>query len=315
MNPAYSVIFFTSASGLGYGLLAFMGLFAGLGLLPADRWLGFWGLGIALAAVTFGLLSSLFHLGHPERAWRAMSQWRSSWLAREGVVAVLTYVPAGVLGISWVFFEDTTGGVALAGFVVAFLSAMTVYSTGMIYGSLRTIPAWYLPLVPANYLVLAAMTGAVWFVGLLQVFQISAVPATVIALFLLVTGLISKIRYWRQIDEAPVTSTSGTATGLGHLGEVRLLETPNTSANYLNKEMGFRVARKHALKLRRITLLAGFLLPFALLSLTAVASGLPAILLAVVAALVMMAGVVMERWLFFAEARHVVNLYYGETSI
>ncbi|MBT3702500.1 MAG: dimethyl sulfoxide reductase anchor subunit [Alphaproteobacteria bacterium] len=315
MNPAYSVIFFTTASGLGYGLLVFIGVFASLGLLPADRWLGFWGLGLALAAITFGLLSSTFHLGRPERAWRAVSQWRSSWLAREGVLALLTYVPAAVLGIAWVFYEQISGSIALAAIAVAVLSLVTVYCTGKIYASLKTIPAWHQTIVPVNYVILALMTGAVWFLALLNIFSLPSMQVSVMAVVLLVFGLAAKVRFWRQIDHAPVTSTSGTATGLGDLGEVRLLETPNTSANYLNTEMGFKVARKHAAKLRRIAIIFGFVLPALLVILAGLASGVPAVLFSCLAALLMMVGMVAERWLFFAEAKHVVNLYYGETTI
>ena len=315
MTPAYSVIFFTTASGLGYGLLVFIGVFASLGLLPADRWLGFWGLGLALAAITFGLLSSTFHLGRPERAWRAVSQWRSSWLAREGVLALLTYVPAAVLGIAWVFYEQISGSIALAAIAVAVLSLVTVYCTGKIYASLKTIPAWHQTIVPVNYVILALMTGAVWFLALLNIFSLPSMQVSVMAVVLLVFGLAAKVRFWRQIDHAPVTSTSGTATGLGDLGEVRLLETPNTSANYLNTEMGFKVARKHAAKLRRIAIIFGFVLPALLVILAGLASGVPAVLFSCLAALLMMVGMVAERWLFFAEAKHVVNLYYGETTI
>jgi sulfite dehydrogenase (quinone) subunit SoeC len=315
MNPAYSVIFFTTVSGLGYGLLVFIGAFASLGLLPEDRWLGFWGLGLALAAVTFGLLSSTFHLGRPERAWRAVSQWRSSWLAREGVLALTTYIPAAVLGIAWVFYEDLSGGIAVAALVLAVLSLTTVYSTGMIYASLKAIPAWHQTIVPVTYIVLALMTGSVWFLALLNIFNLSSMPVNVMAIVLLVIGLVVKVRFWRQIDEASVTSTSGTATGLGDLGEVRLLETPNTSANYLNTEMGFKVARKHAVKLRRIAIAFGFVLPALLIVLAGLASGLPAVLFSCLAALLTMVGMATERWLFFAEAKHVVNLYYGETAV
>jgi len=315
MNPAYSVIFFTTASGLGYGLLAFIGVFASLGLLPADRWLGSWGLGVALAAITFGLLASTFHLGHPERAWRAVTQWRSSWLAREGVLALLTYVPAAVLGISWVFFEQISDGIALAALLVAITSTITVYCTGMIYASIKAIPAWHQTAVPVNYVLLAAMTGAVWFLALLHIFDLPIIPNTVIAVVLLAFGLAAKVNYWRQNDDAPVTSTSGTATGLSELGDVRLLETPNTSANYLNKEMGFKVARKHAVKLRRIAIATGFVIPVIFVILAALASGIPAVFFSLFAAIIMMIGVVTERWLFFAEAKHVVNLYYGETAI
>ena len=315
MNPAYSVIFFTTSSGLGYGLLVFLGLFAGLGLLPEDRWLGFWGMGVALATVTFGLLSSSSHLGHPERAWRAVTQWRSSWLSREGVLALLLYLPAGVLGIAWVFFEQLSGSIAAAAFVLVIVSLLTVWSTGMIYASLKTVPAWHQPVVPVTYVVLALMTGSVWFLALMHLFSLPALPVAVMALILLVFGLAAKVRYWNDIDNAPATSTSGTATGLADLGDVRLLESPNTSANYLNREMGYKVARKHALKLRRISIVTGFVLPVVLVVLSVLASGAAAIVFSVLASLIMMIGIVTERWLFFAEAKHVVNLYYGETEI
>src|SRR5262249_61916837 len=103
MHPSLSVIFFTTASGAGYGLLAILGVLVGLGLLPDDRSFVIAALGLALAFVSAGLVSSTFHLGHPERAWRAFSQWRSSWLSREGVAASVTYVPAGLFGLALVW--------------------------------------------------------------------------------------------------------------------------------------------------------------------------------------------------------------------
>ncbi|MGE0726177.1 MAG: DmsC/YnfH family molybdoenzyme membrane anchor subunit, partial [Alphaproteobacteria bacterium] len=96
MHPALSVIVFTTASGAGYGLLALLGLLAPFGLVPASTWFGLAATGLALVAVAGGLLSSTLHLGHPERAWRAMSQWRSSWLSREGLAAVVSFFPAGL---------------------------------------------------------------------------------------------------------------------------------------------------------------------------------------------------------------------------
>src|ERR1700746_2338146 len=104
MHPAFSVILFTTTSGAGYGLLVLLGVFAGTGLLPENPWFGFASLALALGMATAGLLASTFHLGPPERAWRAFSQWRSSWLSREGVAAVATFLPAGLFGIAWVFF-------------------------------------------------------------------------------------------------------------------------------------------------------------------------------------------------------------------
>src|SRR4029078_11734102 len=99
MHPAYSVIVFTTASGAGYGLLIWLAVGAALNLVPRDPMLGLFGLGLALALVTAGLLPSMLHLGRPERAWRSLSQWRSSWLSREGLAAIVTYLPARALAL------------------------------------------------------------------------------------------------------------------------------------------------------------------------------------------------------------------------
>ena len=42
---------------------------------------------IAYALASGGLIASTFHLGHPERAIKAFTQWRSSWLSREAWLA------------------------------------------------------------------------------------------------------------------------------------------------------------------------------------------------------------------------------------
>ena len=95
MRPAWSIIFFTTMSGLGLGLAGWVVI----GLLPLMSREAVIGVGvITLALIGAGLVSSTFHLGHPERAWRALSQWRSSWLSREGVLAVV--VMAGLAGVA-----------------------------------------------------------------------------------------------------------------------------------------------------------------------------------------------------------------------
>lgn len=158
MHPAFSIIFFTSAAGAGYGLLALLGLLAPFGLLPASPLFSLAALALALGLVVAGLLSSLAHLGRPERAWRALSQWRSSWLSREGVAAVATFLPAGVFAIAWFFLGGGVAGVA--GWITAAMAAVTVYCTAMIYASLKPIRQWANPWVPRTYLALSLMTGA-----------------------------------------------------------------------------------------------------------------------------------------------------------
>jgi DMSO reductase anchor subunit len=308
VHPSFSVIFFTTASGAGYGLLALVGALAPLGIAPSDAAFGFVALGLALGGVTAGLVSSTFHLGHPERALRAFSQWRSSWLSREGVAAVVTYLPAGLFGIFWVFFGVVS---AILGTLTAIGSVVTVFCTAMIYRSLRPVQRWHNGWVVPNYGALALMTGALWLALLLRLFGTGKEGVTWLVLFAIILAAVLKLAYWRFIDTSASAGTAESATGLGALGKVRLLEAPHTSENYLLKEMGFQIARKHAAKLRRIAFLLAFALPFALSLVPLASSGWPAALAALLAAPLATFGVLIERWLFFAEAKHAVTLYYG----
>jgi sulfite dehydrogenase (quinone) subunit SoeC len=309
MHPAFSVIFFTTASGAGYGLLALLSIAAPFGLVPADRAFGTTALVLSLGLITLGLLSSTAHLGRPERAWRAFSQWRTSWLSREGVLSLATYLPALLFGFLWIFHGQTN---AVAGLATASLAAVTVYCTAMIYASLKPIHAWSNPWVPRVYLVLSLMTGALWLNALVLLWGASASWLSILALLATVAGVWVKERYWSFIDTTQGPSTAESATGLR--GKVAFLDGPHTEANYLLREMGYRIARKHSLKLRRITLALGFAVPLLLTLLGAAVNGPSAAFAALLAAVSAMIGVLVERWLFFAEAKHTVTLYYGAST-
>jgi len=314
MHPAYSVIAFTTMSGAGYGLLGLLGVLGATGLLPAERWFGFVAFAMALGLVTAGLLASTFHLGHPERAWRAFSQWRSSWLSREGVAAVVTYVPAGIYAIGWVFFEQNTGLWAIAGWLTAMCSAITVYCTAMIYASLRTIPRWYNRWVPSVYMALGLATGAVLLTAVAHIFGLFAPWMAWLAVAAFALAILMKLAYWGSADNAPRQYTAEQATGLGGIGKVRQLEAPHTQANFVQREMGYQVARKHADKLRKIVL-ATLAAPIALLALATISPLIVAMMLTKVALAFAVVGVSVERWLFFAEAEHIVNIYYGAAAV
>lgn len=310
MHPAFSVVFFTTATGAGYGLLALLGVLGGFEIIPSDFWLGLLGLGLSFGLIAAGLLSSTGHLGRPERAWRAFSQWRSSWLSREGVSSVLTFIPAGVFGIGWAFFGRAGGWVAVAGVLAAIGAIVTVCTTGMIYASLKPIAQWHSRYTLPAYLIFATMTGSVLMNALLQGFGVASMAVLVLSLLATLAGWGWKLATWRYNDRLDIPTTANTATGLAG-GTVRSLEWPHTEENYLLKEMGFRIARKHSAKLRMLTQALAFTLPALLLAATfalpwpyaAVPSGL--------AAIIQFAGMLVERWLFFAEAKHTVTLYYG----
>ena len=136
--------------------------------------------------------------------------------------------------------------------------------------------------------------------------------ALIIILSMLFLAWAVKWAYWGFIDSQKVTSTTGTATGLDRFGEVTQLEAPHTSENYLLMEMGYQVARKHASKLRHIAFSLGLLVPGILILLAMKLDGITQIAVLTLALLAGYGGIVVERWLFFAEAEHVVGLYYGK---
>jgi sulfite dehydrogenase (quinone) subunit SoeC len=307
MHPAFSIVIFTTLSGLGYGLAAVLGL----GLLdPAATATKVAHL-LALALIATGLLSSTLHLGNPRRAWRALSQWRSSWLSREGVMALATFVPL-TLSAGASLFEDRY--LLFPGLIGAVFCAVTVYCTAMIYASLKSVQAWHTPLTPLCYLLFSAAGGLVLasFFGFADAGSTVLVPA--LAVLVIIAAWMAKLFWRHRMRTLRPISTPETATGLGRIGRVRLFERPHVNENYLTREMGFKIARKHAAKLSAITFLLGGAVPVLLLLallLTRSEAGISAALVALLAACCHTVGVLMERWLFFAEARHAVMNYYG----
>lgn len=309
MHPALSIIVFTTLSGLGYGLAAVLGL----GLLDPAALATKLAHVLALLLVGAGLVSSTQHLGNPQRAWRALSQWRSSWLSREGVMAILTFIPLCVAAYGAIFQSRY---LPVAGLLGTLGAAVTVYCTSMIYASLRSVQAWHTPLTPACYLLFAGAGGSL--LGLFFALSGggSVLVLSLMSVVLLIAAWVVKSLWRRNMLSLVPLSTPESATGLGSIGSVKLFETPHFNDNYLTSEMGFRVARKHAAKLARLSVFLGGVMPVVailILSASGAAAALSlAIPLAVLAVVSHVAGVLAERWLFFAEARHAVMNYYGQ---
>ena len=302
MHPALSVIFFTVTSGAGFGFM----LVLGLGLpMPESPVAAFFISVLAGGLAIVGLISSTFHLGHPERAWRAFSQWRSSWLSREGVLAVLTLSCFGLYVFFWVFSGER---VLMLGLLVSILSFATIFATAMIYAQLKTVPNWHTYLTPLCYLFFAIASGLLLAAAFTS--GHSASIATAAFVFVMLSWAI-KLKWWSRADTVGFNDTGsdvGTATGLGKIGKVRLLEKPHSGENYLTKEMVHQIGRKHADKLRKLALIVGGIIPVILCFLV-VFVGLANLVL-VLAFIAMTVGLFAERWLFFAEAKHAVSLYY-----
>jgi DMSO reductase anchor subunit len=304
MHPAFSVIFFTVSSGAGLGLFALLVLAdlfkLGGGLSPQALLLP--GI-LAIFLVGGGFLSSVFHLANPKNSWRAVMRFRTSWLSREGVFGLLFFPFAAVyLGLAWLMPDSWLPARYTFGIVALLLSWAAIFSTGMIYACLKTIRQWNTPLTPANYLALGHFSGALLLLAFLPqenqgLFVFVATGFLAVAAFL-------KAIYYYWIVAPHISSTINTATGFNR-AKVKLLDQGHTHGTFLTQEFGFQVARKYRLILKFIFFMIAFAYPLTVLI------GKPTQGEVVMAALSAMLGMVLERWLFFAEARHVVNLYHG----
>ena len=317
MKPSISIIFFTVSSGAGLGLLALLALSDAFGrALPSGALM--LGIALALTMVAAGLASSVLHLAKPSNAWRAFSRFRTSWLSREAVFAACLFpIALGYFALAW---ADERGPAAvIAALLAAVLSWAVLVSTAMIYASLKPIRQWHSAWTPVNYLLLGHWSGAVLLLGLARVNAAHERSFGWLAGALGVAALIAKIVHWRAITAgASGAPTLEGAIGVPEYGGVgvrpagmsvaraRLFDVGHSHGTFLTDEFGFVLARRNAVVLRVAALGAGFLVPAVW-----ILSGTASAPFAGIAAIVCLAGLLAERWLFFAEAQHTVRLYHG----
>ena len=290
MHPAPSVIIFTILSGLGFGLFIFLGI----GLPTATGWEAFFLFFLAYGFSIIGLLSSTFHLGNPQRFLKAFSQWRTSWLSREGILSVATLVLMAPFAIGKIFFEIEYFAL---GFIASVLSILTIVCTSMIYGQLKTVPRWNTTFTPILFTLYSLGGGAI------------LASQVAFAAYTLIFCSIFQIFAWIKSDKYFDKSGSNlnTATGLGRSADIRLLEGPHSGTNYLLKEMVHIIGRKHSQRLRVIGFLFVGIMPGLILLFLSTN-----IIILTIILLIHLFGMTIVRWLFFAEAEHVVGIYYSK---
>ena len=304
MRPALSVIFFTVASGAGLGLLVWL-LIASLmaNHIRMDATTFYKGAAIAAALITAGLVSSTLHLANRKNAIYALTRIRTSWLAREGLLALLLYPLAA---LHWYALES--GLPQVTPFTLGLLIADAIavlYCTGMIYGCLKTIPRWNTWMTPVKYVLFGLMSGAVLLPAVLSLRppEVGPIGKPMVAIVLLAAGLVLYLTY--LLKHPRRQHTINDALGFQQ-GKVRLLDVGHSHGTFLTNEFGFSVAREKARLLRWVAICCAFIVPLLLCYFTKWFW---------VASLICIIGLLVERWLFFAEAEHVVRLYHGQQRV
>jgi len=322
MHPAFSIILLTTLIGAGQGL--FLALYTGqlysvFKLLPVQNPSQFYVLGslIALALLVAGLVSSFFHLGRPERAWRTASRWRTSWMSRE-VIALPAFMTAvagwGLIHLmDWnpvIFIYHETFEIDLSllvGAVASLLCFILFLCTGMIYACIKMLQEWATPLTVVNYTLFGGASGfmlatvfAAWQgSGMTLFFGVWAVILTVLAFFSRSASLFrnSHLKHKSSLE---------TAIGIRH-SQIEQKAQGSMAGSFNTREYFHGASRRKYKSVKWLFLLLVFPLPVLLLVV-----GLTANMVAVLGAafLVQFMGLLLERWFFFAQANHPQNLYY-----
>jgi sulfite dehydrogenase (quinone) subunit SoeC len=321
MKPAFSVIILTTLIGAAQGL--FLALFtqqsyALFGLLPkqADSFYAYGSI-LALLLLAAGLVASFFHLGHPERAWRAATQWRTSWLSRE-VIALPAFMGIVFLyGASQLFnwkpvLITLPSGLTIDASIIlgciGTLLAFTLYTcTGMIYVAIKVMKEWASPLTIVNFILLGGASGF----SLAAAYAAFAAPTQTgffagWAFIITVMGLASRAAsLWRNAHLRPQT-TMQTAIGIRHPRIVQKSQGA-MGGSYNTREFFHGKSEAFIRTIKPAFLITAFILPLPLLYMGNTA-------LLVIAFMLQYAGLMAERWFFFAEANHPQNLYYQTIS-
>jgi sulfite dehydrogenase (quinone) subunit SoeC len=301
MKPALSIVFFTVASGAGLGLLALAALADLLllgGGLSRSQLLTAGIVGFVLVAA--GLLASTLHLANPKNAWRSFARFRTSWLSREAVFAVL-FMLAALMYIASVAWQPSALRIPAAIAVVA-LAWAVLYCTAMIYASLKPIRQWHTALTPLCYLLFGHYSASLMLIWIAERGQTDTGPYVIVSLVLLALAAVAKVA-WIEKALAHAGSSIQSALGMPTAAQVKLLDAGHTHGTFLTNEFAFKLARSHAERLADAFWVAAFAVPALVIAL------MPDAILGAV--LLCLAGLLAERWLFFAEARHTVNLYHG----
>ncbi len=332
MRPEASVILLTTLTGAGQGL--FLALFvaqvlalSGLVAPRPDAGFDVAGSAIALVLCGAGLVASFFHLGRPERAWRAIAQWRTSWLSREVIVLPAFMGAVFAWGVAqWLGWPPTAsaapgsgaigpaaaiGPATVIGLLGALLALALFVCTAMIYACLPFLREWHSPLTLLNFTLLGCASGFTLAAALAS----RAAPdltglLTAVALAFTLLGLASRGASLARNARLKPKSTLQTAIGIRH---PRIVQTSmGFQAGSFNTHEFFHGRPPGTLRwVKWAFLAAAFVLPAALLAAAMAAPSTPLLALAFA---VQMAGLVAERWFFFAEANHPQNLYYSAVA-
>lgn len=311
MRPQFSIIFFTTLAGMAQGLLFSLAILDFPVQIFTQSFLSTFAFPAALVLLGLGLIASFFHLGRPERAWRAAMMWRTSWLSRE-VIVLPMLIAVTVLGLLYSLTNEIPSWLWIAIVIAAILLWIC---TAKIYQCIRFIQEWSHPSTLMNFTLLGITSG--WMllgvlVGLFdgtKEFPLNSVMSG-ISFILLFVAFNLKLWIWRRNRSLRPKSNLASATGIKGTN-IRQTSMGLMGGSFNTREFFHHQTENAISNIRKIVLLCAYIFPM-ILVVHSIAS--PSNFIFILALVVHFIGLLAERWMFFAEANHPQNLYYQRVS-
>jgi hypothetical protein len=311
MRPQFSIIFFTTLAGMAQGLLFFIALSNLYSQATPSAFLTNLALPVAFVLLALGLVASFFHLGHPERAWRAAMMWRTSWLSRE-VIALPALMVVTIAIYMYALTDQVPQWLWLA---LLFTTIALWICTAKIYQCIRFIQEWSHPSTLTNFMLLGLTSGLILLELLVALWgdsaaQIIDAPLSLVAFLLLFLSFNLKLWIWRRNRSLKPKSNLATATGIKG-NNIRQTSMGLMGGSFNTREFFHHQTDRMIANLRKIILLCAYVIPMILMAYAISTPNIPLITLTL---LMNYLGLLAERWMFFAEANHPQNLYYQRVS-
>lgn len=316
MNPEMSLVLLTVLSGIGQGIFIFLvaGDFKMItegGSLPNSLLVA--GSAASLLFTIIGAIASLFHLGNPERGWRAILQWKSSWLSREAILLPAFQCIVFLYGLTTYMNQSFFLRAVIGIFGVT--AAIAIYlSSGMVYAKIRFVREWSSIYTPINFTIIGFATGSVTGLAIIESFGVfSELTAFLLCITLCIIAASMILKILAYLSNSRIYSTIGIQNAMGiNCQNIRLMDFGASYDHYNTNEYSSKKYRNKFMTIKGFVIVALFIAPLLFLiidyiSLSSSQHGF----MAPVTAVFMTVGAIAELWLFFAEGNHIQNLYYG----
>ncbi len=307
MNPAFSVIFLTTLIGAGQGL--FVATVAGAPYHHQAGGFSFPVLAsmVALGFLIAGLIASFFHLGRPERAWRAATKWRTSWLSREVIVLPLAMLVTAIY--AWINWKGSGDGSSAQwiGWVGIAIMVLLFLCTSMIYACIKFLQEWASAITVINFTLLGIASGLVLASALAYAMGEPAAREFLrVGMIVTAISMMTKVFAFYRNSRIKAQSSIQTAIGIKHR-HITQRSMGMTGGSFNTRAFFHHCSEKLMGNMRGIVMLLVFIVPLFLL---AISVQLSQPVLVWLAFMIQFLGLIAERWLFFAQANHPQNLYY-----